>query len=169
MSSEPKQYSMPDTWVPTEERSERSSVPLPAALLFPTKTNGVVIGRLVALVENEPHVQFAGNPDAEPQIARTITPLMHSQVGSEVVLLFEEGNLRHPIIMGCLVQANTPTVEVRYQNGKLTLAADREIVLKTGDSSITLTAAGKVLINGAYVQTKSSGVNRIKGASVQIN
>lgn len=169
MSTQPNHYNVPDSWVPTEERSERASIPLPAALLFPSKSNGVVIGTLVALAENEPHVQFAGNPAAIPVMARTIVPLLHSQVGAEVVLLFEEGNLGAPIIMGCLVQPNTPTVEIRYQNGKLTLAADREIVLKTGDSSITLTQAGKVLINGAFVQTKASGVNRIKGAAVQIN
>ncbi|MEP7119602.1 MAG: hypothetical protein ABJE95_01785, partial [Byssovorax sp.] len=36
-------------------------------------------------------------------------------------------------------------------------------------SSITLTRAGKILIRGAYVLTRSSGVNRIQGGSVQIN
>jgi len=128
-----------------------------------------VVGKLVALADDEPYVEFIGNPIGQPQTARTIVPLMHAQVGSEVVLLFEGGNLRQPIIMGCLINAGSPTVELRYQDGKLTLAADREIVLKTGDSSITLTKAGKVLINGAYVQTKASGVNRIKGAAVQIN
>jgi hypothetical protein len=34
---------------------------------------------------------------------------------------------------------------------------------------LTLTHAGKVLIRGAYVLSRSSGVNRIKGGSVQIN
>ena len=35
--------------------------------------------------------------------------------------------------------------------------------------SITLTGAGKVLIRGAYVLSRSSGVNKIKGGSVQLN
>ena len=36
-------------------------------------------------------------------------------------------------------------------------------------SGITLTRAGKVLITGGYVSSRSKGVNRVKGASVQIN
>ena len=41
--------------------------------------------------------------------------------------------------------------------------------LRCGKASITLTRAGKVLIRGAYLLSRSSGVNRIKGGSVQIN
>ncbi len=52
---------------------------------------------------------------------------------------------------------------------ELTLSAKRQITLQCGKASITLTRAGKVLIRGAYVSTRSSGVNRIKGGSVQIN
>jgi hypothetical protein len=51
----------------------------------------------------------------------------------------------------------------------LELTAEREIVLRCGQASITLTRAGKVLIRGAYVLTRSSGVNRIQGGSVEIN
>ena len=49
------------------------------------------------------------------------------------------------------------------------LTAEREIELRCGKSSLVLTRAGKVLIRGAYLLSRSSGVNRIKGGSVQIN
>jgi len=49
------------------------------------------------------------------------------------------------------------------------LKAKQEIVLECGRASITLTSAGKVLIRGAYLSSRSSGVHRIKGASVEIN
>ena len=49
------------------------------------------------------------------------------------------------------------------------LTAGREIVLRCGEASITLTRAGKVLIRGTYILTRSSGANRIKGAAVEIN
>ena len=49
------------------------------------------------------------------------------------------------------------------------LTAEREIVLKCGEASITLTRAGKVLIKGTYVLSRSSGYNKIKGAAVDIN
>lgn len=52
---------------------------------------------------------------------------------------------------------------------RLVLKAEREIVLQCGKASITLTRAGKVIIRGAYVLSRSSGVNRIVGGSVQIN
>jgi hypothetical protein len=42
-------------------------------------------------------------------------------------------------------------------------------VLRCGQASVTLTKAGKVLIRGTYVSSRSSGVNRIKGGSVQLN
>ena len=50
------------------------------------------------------------------------------------------------------------------------LAADaREIVLQCGRASLVLTRAGKVLLRGSYVSLRSSGMQRITGASVQIN
>ena len=52
---------------------------------------------------------------------------------------------------------------------RLELVARREIVLRCGNASITLTRAGKIILRGTYVLSRSSGVNKIKGGSVQIN
>jgi hypothetical protein len=52
---------------------------------------------------------------------------------------------------------------------RLVLAAEREIVLQVGKASVTLTAAGKIILRGTYVSSRSSGVNRIRGGSVEIN
>jgi hypothetical protein len=60
-------------------------------------------------------------------------------------------------------------VQTTLDGESLTLTADREIVLCCGKASITLTRAGKIIIRGAYLLNRSSGVNKIKGASVQIN
>ena len=60
-------------------------------------------------------------------------------------------------------------VEVDADGERLVVSAKEQIVLLCGQASITLTKAGKVLIQGTYVSTRSSGVNRVKGASVQIN
>ena len=46
---------------------------------------------------------------------------------------------------------------------KFTFDAKEQIVLRCGKSSITLTRAGKVLIKGAYLLSRSSGVNRVSG------
>lgn len=45
----------------------------------------------------------------------------------------------------------------------------REIRLECGEASISLTRAGKIIIKGAEIVTRSTGSNRIKGVSVEIN
>jgi hypothetical protein len=65
--------------------------------------------------------------------------------------------------------AHGTVVRAALDGDRLELTAGREIVLRCGKASITLTRAGKVLIRGAYLLNRSSGVNRIKGGSVQIN
>lgn len=110
--------------------------------------------------------------------ARTIVSLMRTQIGSSVVVVFDNGDPRRPIVLGVLqdvgsqtpVQASPRThVPVRVDDNRIVLSAEREIVLECGDASITLTRAGKVLIKGTYVVSRSSGYNKIKGAAVDIN
>ena len=54
-------------------------------------------------------------------------------------------------------------VDVDADGQRLVVSAKEQIVLKCGKASITLTKAGKVLIQGAYVLSRSSGVNRGEG------
>lgn len=49
------------------------------------------------------------------------------------------------------------------------IEAREELVFRCGESSITLTKAGKITIQGKYLVSRSSGVNRILGGSVDIN
>ncbi len=60
---------------------------------------------------------------------------------------------------------------LRIESGQdhILIEADKEITLRCGASSITLTRAGKIIVRGKYLSSRSSGVNRIKGGSVQIN
>jgi Domain of unknown function (DUF6484) len=134
---------------------------------------GVIVGVLTGFEESGgPLVSFAKN-QSKTVVARSTISLSVSQIGCEVALIFEHSDLNRPIILGCiqpqaLVERERP-VEVKLDGEQLTLSADREIVLRCGKSSITLTRAGKILIRGAYLLSRSSGVNRIKGGSVQIN
>jgi uncharacterized protein (DUF2345 family) len=58
---------------------------------------------------------------------------------------------------------------VQADDERVTIEAGREIVLRCGDAAITLTRAGKVIIKGSYVVSRSTGYNKIKGAAVDIN
>ncbi len=146
--------------------------------------NGVSVGTLISIDQSgTPYVEFQGNPSTEPIPARTTTNLERFPSDKEVVLMFEHGDLRKPIILGALYSSdnkppgrsknakseeNRPT-DIEIDCERLTFTGKKEIVLKCGKASITLTKAGKILIRGAYLLSRSSGVNRVKGGSVQIN
>jgi hypothetical protein len=131
---------------------------------------GPTVGVLFGLDEQGgPLVVFGGALGRMPMTARSVLPLSGADVGRQVVLLFERGDAARPLVMGVLQTPRRNSVRIETDAEKLVFTADREIVLRCGESSITLTRAGKVLIQGAYIVTKASGMNRIKGASVQIN
>lgn len=139
--------------------------------------SGVVIGVLIAFDESgNPLVVFPGNRMERGVKARTTIPLTNDDLGREVALLFEGGDPNNPLIIGPIQrneQEQHETIElpkqVEIDGERIVLAAKKEIVLKCGKASITLTKAGKVLIRGAFLLSRSSGVNRVKGGSVQIN
>jgi hypothetical protein len=137
--------------------------------------DGVVIGVLAGIDEGgSPLVAFPGNPQPTAVVARCTAALNSDHIGREVALLFEHGDPTRPLVIGPVQKPNgsprqSSQVTAALDGESLVLKADKEIVLKCGKASITLTKAGKVLIRGTYLLSRSSGVNRIKGGSVQWN
>src|SRR4051794_24556160 len=130
------------------------------------RIDGVVIGTLAGFAaDGALLVAFPGR--AEPLPARTLAALTPTDVGAEVALLFEAGAPARPVVAGRLLRPEP--VRVERDGERLELTAEREIVLRCGQASITLTRAGKVLIRGAYIFSRSTGVHKIKGGSVQLN
>lgn len=140
-----------------------------------SRLDGVVIGVLVGLNERrQPLVAFPGNPRRDGVVAKSTIRLSLQDIGFEIALLFENSDPRLPMVIGRIQNpesalAKSPQVTADVDGERLTLSAKREIVLKCGKASITLTRAGKVILRGSYLLSRSSGVNRIKGGSVQIN
>jgi len=141
------------------------------------RIDGIVLGELLALTLDggAPLVTFAGQPGTGALLARTSIDLHGSHVGRSVVLMFEAGDPSLPIVMGVLqgVSWAEPTkpgqIELDVDGQRMVVTAKEQLVLRCGRASITLTKAGKVLIEGSYVLSRSTGVNRIKGGSVQLN
>lgn len=150
----------------------------------PARLDGIVIGALAGIdASGTPRVGFPGCPGGTPVPARSLIELDPAEEGREVALMFEAGDPGRPIVLG-LIQDPTaieiapieapaedpaPAPDAEIDGETVTLTAEKEIVLRCGRASITLTRAGKILIRGAYLSSRSSGVNRIKGGSVQIN
>ncbi len=78
------------------------------------------------------------------------------------VLVLTVGSSR--IIVGRVQDRQPPG-----QADRLELSASAELVLSCGAASLTLTKAGKAILAGEYVLSRATGVNKIKGGSVQIN
>ena len=139
---------------------------------------GVVIGELLALSDEgaTPLVRYPGQLGSGAVRARSSVDLHGPHIGSSVVLLFENGDPDRPIVVAVLRGATGwPTadkpaqVEVDADGQRMVVNAREQLVLRCGKASITLTKAGKVLIEGSYLLSRSTGVNRIKGGSVQLN
>jgi len=128
----------------------------------------VVIGRIADIGEDgAPLVDFAGNPSEGPVRALATARYDDVACGASVALMFVEGDRTRPLAIG--VVSRSDAVPVVEPEERLTFTAAREIVLQCGRASIVLTRAGKVLVRGAYLSLRSSGMQRITGASVQIN
>ena len=138
---------------------------------------GVVIGNLAEFANSgKPVVTYPGMPGQDPVPAVAATRVGEADAGRRVALSFEGGDPARPVILGLIHETSREGQsgtkrpdEAIVDDERLTLSADKEIVLKCGKSSITLTRAGKIIIKGAYLSNHSTGVNRIKGGSVQIN
>jgi len=83
-------------------------------------------------------------------------------------LLFERGDARLPLIVG-LVEAGAVARAATIDGKKVVLTGEEEVELRCGEASISLKKNGKLVIRGAYVETRAKGTNRIKGGTVQIN
>jgi hypothetical protein len=134
-----------------------------------------------------PLVDHPSNPHG-PIAARTIVPLDASTAeaaidrGQEVLLVFEAERSDRPIIVGLFrdPEGRESRVDVKEAPADQTLEAvvdgrsvvfdaKDEIVLRCGEASITLRRNGRIVVRGTHVETRSKGVNRIKGGVVRIN
>ncbi len=155
----------------------------------------IIIGTLVSVdKQGAPQVDFPGNTTEKPLVAMTTLGITQTHIGRQAALLFANGDIQSPVIMGIIhsplqdmlenfgqdktvepenkkleLESNLKVDDVLIDGKKITFAAHEQIVLRCGESSITLTKAGKILIRGKYLLNRSTGVNRIMGGSVQVN
>jgi Domain of unknown function (DUF6484) len=165
----------------TENAAAKAQTPIEELLESrPTaaeRNEAVVIGTLAAWGDDgQPLVDYPGNPVDNFLLARSTVPLNQCALGREVALMFVDGDSCQPLVIGVLqlAQQKMPSevrepLSIEVDGQQVVSSADKDIVLRTGKASITLTPAGKIILRGTYLLSRSSGVNRIQGGSIELN
>jgi len=161
--------------------------PLPGA--EPERIMGPRTGRVVALdADGMPLVEFEGNPSGRPlpaqcgalvEEAALVDAARHCQ---GALLLFEEGDATRPVLVTLLrprpgqpgtqprPQATSASPrEARVDGQRVVLEARDELELRCGDASIVLRRNGRIVLEGLQVDSRSRGLQRIRGGKVEIN
>ena len=70
-----------------------------------------------------------------------------------------------------VVQRSVPklAIQATADGRRVTLCANESVTIKCGDASIALKVDGSVVIRGNRIVTQATGVNRIRGGSVELN
>jgi hypothetical protein len=159
----------------------------------PLELRGHRIGRLVGWSADGPLVDFAENIHG-PLVARVAQPIdgdalrraAAAPAGQEALLVFEGERSDRPILVALIAPVPVPEIdpedpervepplaapkiEALVDGDRIVIEGRDEIVLRCGQASITLRRNGRVIVRGTYVETRSEGVNRIKGGTVKIN
>ncbi|MHB8747062.1 MAG: DUF6484 domain-containing protein [Gammaproteobacteria bacterium] len=139
----------------------------------------VIVARFAGFdLQDQPLVADLALLPGQIVAARSTIELRREMIGAQVVLVFEGGKPEQPIILGVIrtqkdaasaSPAASSQIRAQIDDERVVLTAEREIVLRCGDASITLTRAGKVIIKGNYILSRSTGYNKIKGAAIDIN
>ncbi|MBU3031491.1 DUF6484 domain-containing protein [Paracoccus marinaquae] len=137
------------------------------------RLNGVVIGLLIGFSDGAPLVVFPSNARDHAIPARSLTPLAARETGSEVALLFEDGDLARPLIIGRIIQpprreADRAATVIR-DGETVKITAEQRIELRVGKSSIIMEKDGHITIRGTNLVSHASASNRIRGGSVNLN
>lgn len=103
-----------------------------------------------------------------------------------VLVLFVDGDRAQPVVVGLLQPDGGSTdeeveappesvreaplqVEADADGKRVRLTAQDELVLRCGSATITLRRNGRVIVQGASIESHATGTHRIKGGQVRIN
>ncbi|MBZ4417924.1 DUF6484 domain-containing protein [Myxococcus sp. RHSTA-1-4] len=136
-----------------------------------------------------PRVDFDGNPADHPVPAlcgafvddAALAEAVRSRQGA--LLLFEEGDPGRPVLVTLLrsrerqpylVSRRVNTrgsgpLEARVDGRRVVIEAEDELELRCGEARILLRRNGRLLLEGYQVDSRSRGLQRLKGGKVEIN
>jgi uncharacterized protein DUF6484 len=157
--------------------SVRSYQPSPISGVTSGKVRGITADGIVL-------VEYQDESKTRIVNARACVEIGATEIGRDVVLAFDAVVPGAAIVIGVLQSITAPPsstssaiaasataapIDVEVDGRRVTVHAVDSLTLRCGAASITLTREGTVLIRGTYVQSRSSGVQRIQGGAVHIN
>jgi Domain of unknown function (DUF6484) len=126
-------------------------------------------------------VDYPGSPSG-PQPATTTVRLSAAQIQAliasqdAVCLTFDPSRPAHPVLFALtqpIAHAPAPNegepMRAVVDGEVVEIEGAERVVLRCGKASIVLTKEGKILLNGTYLASESTGAHRIRGGSVEIN
>ncbi len=132
---------------------------------------GIRIGKIISIKKGNIFVDYQDNPLGYIR-ARSIANVKFTDEDRDVLLMFEKNDPRFPIILGIVHDQaiiKEDTKEVFVDGEKIVFDAEKEIELRCGKGTLTIKKDGKIIIKGTQIVSRANKVNKIKGASVQIN
>jgi len=109
-------------------------------------------------------------PGEDPRPARAVwmrdVPAWEACAGLRAIVAVQEEDDR-PILLGLLDPPPPPSEEAVPKS--LRIDSEEELIIECGKAKIAMRADGRIEIRGGHLISRSSGPNKIKGASVHIN
>ncbi|RUU11532.1 hypothetical protein EOD10_18605 [Mesorhizobium sp. M7A.T.Ca.TU.009.01.3.2] len=134
------------------------------------RIEGVIIGVFLGFDDEAPLVVFPGNTRETAVRARSLAEMSSDMIGSEVALLFEDGDVGRPLIVGRIVEpSRKPRSQVKRDGEQVRIVGEERIELRCGKATIIMEKDGHIIIRGTYVTSHASATNRIRGGSVNLN
>lgn len=134
------------------------------------RIEGVIIGIFLGFDDVSPLVVFPGNASEVAVPARSLVDLSSDMIGAEVALLFQNGDVALPLIVGRVIDPRKGASPQVFRDGeRVRIVGNERVELRCGKSSITMHKDGRIVIRGTYVTSHASATNRIRGASVNLN
>ena len=98
----------------------------------PTKEHpalhGVAVGTIVGFVDDALMVTYSGQAGSAAVPCRTTVDVSRDSVGRQALLVFEHGDARRPILVGCVrdsLSALVPAVDVKADGETVTVTGQR--------------------------------------------
>ncbi len=145
----------------------------------------LLLGTLVDIDgEGLPCVRATYKGTSRRLVATPAVRVTREYLGRQVVIMFAGGSIQAPVLLGFVHSPldmaleefagesendSSATMEAEVDGEKTVIEGNQQIVLRCGAASITLTESGKIVLRGEHLVSRSSGVNRILGASIQMN